>query len=70
VNLEGNRLILGVSVSLGEQKLHWQDFLKSLVERGLNGVVYPNALQFDVKKTTSEKTLPLFIMEYIIIIQY
>jgi putative transposase len=38
VNLEGRRLILGVSVSLGEQELHWRDFLQSLVERGLNGV--------------------------------
>jgi putative transposase len=27
-----------VSVSLGEQELHWRDFLQSLVERGLNGV--------------------------------
>lgn len=38
VNQEGKRLILGVSVSLGEQELHWRDFLQSLVERGLNGV--------------------------------
>jgi putative transposase len=38
VNLEGLRLILGVSVSLGEQELHWRDFLQSLVERGLTGV--------------------------------
>jgi putative transposase len=38
VNLAGRRLILGVSVSLGEQELHWRDFLQSLVERGLNGV--------------------------------
>jgi len=38
VNLEGKRLILGVSVSLSEQELHWRDFLQSLVERGLNGV--------------------------------
>lgn len=38
VNLEGRRLILGVSVSLGEQELHWRDFLQGLVERGLNGV--------------------------------
>lgn len=38
VNLEGKRLVLGVSVSLGEQELHWRDFLQSLVERGLNVV--------------------------------
>jgi transposase-like protein len=38
VNLDGKRLILGVSVSLSEQELHWRDFLQGLVERGLNGV--------------------------------
>jgi len=38
VNPKGKRLILGVSVSLGEQELHWRDFLQGLVERGLNGV--------------------------------
>jgi putative transposase len=38
VKPDGKRLILGVSVSLGEQELHWRDFLQSLVERGLNGV--------------------------------
>ena len=37
VNLEGKRQILGMSVSLSEQELHWRDFLQSLVERGLNG---------------------------------
>jgi transposase-like protein len=38
VNLEGKRMILGVSVSLGEQELHWRDFLQRLVERGMTGV--------------------------------
>jgi len=38
VNPAGKRLILGMSVSLGEQELHWRDFLQSLVERGLKGV--------------------------------
>jgi transposase-like protein len=38
VKPDGKRLILGVSVSLGEQELHWRDFLQSLVESGLNGV--------------------------------
>ena len=38
VKPDGKRLILGVSVSLGEQELHWRDFLQSLVARGLNGV--------------------------------
>ena len=36
VKPDGKRLILGVSVSLGDQGL--RDFLQSLVERGLIGV--------------------------------
>ena len=38
VNLEGNREVLGVSVSLGEHEVHWRSFLQSLVARGLAGV--------------------------------
>jgi putative transposase len=38
VDFEGHRQILGVSVSLSEQEVHWRDFLKSLKERGLEGV--------------------------------
>lgn len=38
VNLTGHRQILGVSVSLSEQEVHWRTFLHSLVARGLCGV--------------------------------
>jgi len=38
VDLKGKRRILGVSVSLGEHEVHWREFLKSLVARGLSGV--------------------------------
>jgi putative transposase len=38
VDSEGKRRILGVSVSLGEHEVHWRDFLKSLMARGLSGV--------------------------------
>jgi len=38
VYLDGKRQILGVSVSLGEQKVHWLAFMQSLVKRGLRGV--------------------------------
>jgi transposase-like protein len=34
----GRRQILGVSVSLSEQEVHWRTFLQSLVTRGLCGV--------------------------------
>jgi transposase-like protein len=35
---EGERQILGVSVSLSEHETHWKSFLKSLKDRGLNGM--------------------------------
>lgn len=38
VSAEGKRSILGVSVSLSEHEVHWRQFLKSLVERGLSGI--------------------------------
>jgi len=38
VNMEGKREVLGISVSLSEQEVHWRSFLQSLVKRGLSGV--------------------------------
>jgi putative transposase len=38
VDAEGRRSILGVSVSLSEAEVHWREFFKSLLERGLHGV--------------------------------
>ena len=38
VNGEGHRSILGVSVSLSEAEVHWREFFKSLLARGLHGV--------------------------------
>jgi putative transposase len=38
VDAAGKRAILGVSVALSEQEVHWRTFLQSLVERGLRGV--------------------------------
>ena len=38
LNAAGKRLVLGVSVSLGEHEVHWRTFLQSLVRRGLAGV--------------------------------
>jgi transposase-like protein len=35
---EGERQVLGVSVSLSEHEAHWKAFLKSLKDRGLNGM--------------------------------
>lgn len=38
VNEQGKREILGLSVSLSENEVHWRNFLESLVGRGLNGI--------------------------------
>ena len=35
---EGKREVLGVSVALSEQEVHWRNFLQSLKKRGLHGV--------------------------------
>jgi len=39
VTENGKRSILGVSVSLSEAEVHWRNFFKSLIDRGLHGVV-------------------------------
>ena len=38
VDGEGKRAVLGVSVALSEQEVHWRAFLQHLVERGMRGV--------------------------------
>ena len=38
VDATGQRAVLGVSVALSEQEVHWRTFLQSLVERGVRGV--------------------------------
>jgi transposase-like protein len=38
VDAEGRRSVLGVSVSLNEAEVHWREFFKSLIERGLHAV--------------------------------
>jgi transposase-like protein len=38
VDREGRRQVVGVSVSLSEQEVHWRSFLTGLVSRGLTGV--------------------------------
>ncbi len=35
---DGKRSVLSVSVSLSEAEVHWREFLRSLIERGLHGV--------------------------------
>ena len=39
VRVDGKRSVLGVSVSLSEAEVHWREFLASLQERGMHGVV-------------------------------
>ena len=38
VDMDGRRRILGVSISLSEQEVHWRQFFQSMVQRGLTGV--------------------------------
>lgn len=38
IDEQGNRSLLGVSVSYSEAEVHWREFLSSLLKRGLHGV--------------------------------
>jgi len=38
VRADGKREVLGVSVELSENEVHWRNFFKSLISRGLHGV--------------------------------
>ena len=38
INQQGQREIIGLSVSLSEAEVHWREFLQSLINRGLSGV--------------------------------
>lgn len=38
ISSSGHREVLGVSVKLSEQEVHWRDFVSSLKDRGLHGV--------------------------------
>jgi len=38
ISPEGERQVLGVSVSLSEHEMHWKTFFKSLKDRGMHGV--------------------------------
>ncbi len=38
ISPQGERQVLGVSVSLSEHEAHWKAFLRSLKDRGLNGI--------------------------------
>lgn len=40
ITFDGKREILGISVSLSEAEIHWRNYMKGLVSRGLCGVKY------------------------------
>lgn len=40
VDENGRRAVLGVSTALSEAEVHWREFLASLQDRGLNGVLF------------------------------
>ncbi|NJO83073.1 MAG: hypothetical protein HC828_09805 [Blastochloris sp.] len=38
ITADGKRTILGVSVAVSEQEMHWRQFLQHLLARGLSGI--------------------------------
>ncbi len=58
VNSDGQRLVLGTSVSLSEAEVHWRTFLRSLKERGLTGVTMITSDDHDGLKTALTSCFP------------
>jgi len=58
ITFDGQREILGTSVSLSEAEIHWRDFLKQLVTRGLTGVKYVVSDDHDGLKSALHRTFP------------
>ena len=38
INADGKRELVGISVKLSEQEIHWRGFLEELQKRGLHGL--------------------------------
>jgi len=58
VDTNGKRSVLGVSVSLSEAELHWRDFLRTLLERGMHGVQLITSDDHAGLQAARESTLP------------
>ena len=57
VDRTGRRQVLGVSVSLSEQEVHWRQFMQGLVARGLAGGQSSAACRGNGVSFTSSRTL-------------
>ena len=58
ITQDGHREVLGMSVSLSEAEVHWREFLKSLVARGLAGVSYIVSDDHEGLKNSIQKIFP------------
>lgn len=58
VDYNGQRSVLGVSCELSEADVHWRNFLKSLVKRGLHGVEMIISDAHTGLKSAREATFP------------
>jgi putative transposase len=55
---QGHRSLLGVSVSLSEAEVHWRDFIASLQDRGMHGVLLIVSDNHAGLKAARESRLP------------
>ena len=60
---DGKREVLGVSVTLSEQEVHWRRFLQDLKQRGLHGVqlLVSDASETNFYNSHEGNTFPLWI---------
>lgn len=55
---DGHRCVLGTSIALSEAEVHWRDFLRSLLERGLHGVKLVTSDSHEGLKAALTSVLP------------
>jgi putative transposase len=58
VDSEGRRSVLGVSVSLSEAEVHWREFFKSLLARGLHGVELITTMRMPASRKLARRASP------------
>lgn len=58
ITFDGRREVLGMSVSLSEAEVHWRDFMKGLIARGLSGVKYIVSDDHEGLKSALESVFP------------
>lgn len=55
---DGRRVVLGVDVALSEAEVHWRDFLRGLLSRGMHGVLSVTSDDHSGLRAALQSTIP------------